>query len=121
MKRLLQVTEKAMGTRDAKQHAAKLLQKLLPFGEGDTFLVEQHGGEDFKESFHTVWWEEGNGLLNSVDEPAEDDFTGGPATITFLELLNRDWILPVGTVPSIQWVKDRVNSREEDTPKALPV
>lgn len=56
MKCLLQVTEKATGARDAKQHAAKLPQKLLPFGEGDTFLVGWHRGEDLQEAFHAVWW-----------------------------------------------------------------
>jgi len=118
-KRLLQVTEKAAGARDAKQHAAKLPQKLLPFGEGDTFLVGRHRGEDFQEAFHSVW-REGNGLLNGVDEPAEDDFPGGPTTITLQELLNRDGLLPVWTVPCVQWAKDSVDSREEDAPKALP-
>ena len=81
-KRLLQVTEKAAGTRDAKQHAAKLPQQLLPFSECDAFLVGRHGGEDVHEAVHPVWWE-GNGLLNGVNEPAKDDFPGGPTTITF--------------------------------------
>ena len=117
--RLLQVTEKASGARDTEQHAAKLPQKLLPFGEGDTFLVGRHRGEDFQEAFHSVW-REGNGLLNGVDEPAEDDFTGGPTTVTFQELLNRDGLLPVWTVSCVQWAKYSVDGREEDAAKALP-
>lgn len=63
---------------------------------------------------------EGNGLLNGVNEPAKDDFPGGPTTITLQELLNRDGLLLVWTVPCIQWVKDSVNCCEEDALKVLP-
>jgi hypothetical protein len=76
------VAEKAMGTRNAEQHAVKLTQQLLPFDERDMLLMGWHGVEDFQQESCGVWWVR-NGLLHGVDKPAEDDFTCGPTPITF--------------------------------------
>jgi hypothetical protein len=82
VERFLEVTEEATGARDPEQHAPQFAKDLLPLDQGDAFLGRWDRGQDFVEAGDAMGWKR-DGLADGVDEPAEDDFTGGPTCVAF--------------------------------------
>jgi hypothetical protein len=95
--RFLEVTEQTFCTRDAQQHTSQFAQKLLPFQERDAFLLRWHRRQDFHQALDAVWRQD-DSLADSVNEPAQDYFSGGPAPVSLREFLRGDGFLPVWAV-----------------------
>jgi hypothetical protein len=95
--RFLEVAEQTSCTRDAQQHASQFAQKLLPFQEGDAFLLRRHRRQEFHQAIDAVW-RQYDSLADGVNEPAQDYFSGGPAPVSLREFLGGDGFLPVWAV-----------------------
>ena len=104
----LEMTEEAPGARETKRHAAEFAQELVPFGECDARLVGSDGREDFQKTGDTVWGQF-DGMADSIQEPAQDDFPSRPPAIALEELFDRDGFLAVRAIGGVKRPEDRVD------------
>jgi hypothetical protein len=55
-----------------------------------------------------------DGHQQGVDDPTEDRFACGPTSVSFEQLLDRRWLVPVGIVAGLEAAKDFVKGMEQD-------
>jgi hypothetical protein len=55
-----------------------------------------------------------NGAADGIDQPAENYFERGPASIAFEHLFHRRWLLSGGGVGVVQRPKDIIKGTKED-------
>lgn len=83
---MLHGTEKIARSWQCQAHAAQFPKRLVPFLDGQAFLVERNAGEDRVEAINTVWRQvycHGGG----VDNPAQDLFDSVPGCISLPKFL----------------------------------
>ena len=103
----LEEREETSGTRHGKGHGTKLAEDLVPSLGGDV----TGSAWDVKDSVETfnAMRRELDGTADSVDGPAQHDLPGGPGGITFEQLLDRCWLLAMGTIVWRERSEDPVN------------
>lgn len=62
---------------------------------------------------------QGDGLADGVDEPSEDDLTGCPTAVAFLEFLYGNRFLAARTVGGVEGSEDGVDGREKNSTETL--
>lgn len=103
----LQEAEEAPAARDADGHAAKFSQGFVPKLGGD-FVLASELVKDLLESEDAMRGEL-QGFVDSVNEPAKDDFAGAEVGITFEQLFDGGDMVPVGRVVRVDGPEDSIN------------
>ena len=78
----LEVAEKTLRSREGEGHGAKLSQQFVVGVQGEAFACGGNGREELLEAVESPSWE-GDGERDSVDNPPQDFFAGGPTAIAF--------------------------------------
>ena len=112
----LEQAEEAFASWNAKEHASKLAQCLVPFSQGDSALMVQ-ALKDLKQPLMKVlWWSDD--ALDRVHNPAQDDFAGVAVGVSCFHLLNGRDVLAVRGVKVVQRTEHFVDGVQE-TPQVL--
>lgn len=85
----LEGAEETPSTREGNGHAAEFTKQFVPFFTRSPFLGPRNGSENLGESVDAVLGElDSHG--DCINQPAQDNFDGGPGDVALAELFETD-------------------------------
>jgi hypothetical protein len=108
----LQLGEEAVTSREGQGHAAQFSNEALPFAAGGAPLVGRDGSKEQVETFNSVG-REGDGAGDRVNEPSQNQLSGGPVGIAKEKFLNRVGLFAKRVVVGRERTEDSINASKE--------